>query len=289
MAKKSAKTILVTGATGKQGGSALRRLRERGFAVRALTRDPNKPEARALVGQGTEVMKGDMNDQGALTRALDGVHGVYSMTTPFGGGIEEEIRQGFGLVDAAKRSRITQYVFSSVAGADKHTGIPHFESKFKIEEHIRASGLHYTIFRPVFFMENWLGFKHAINQGAISLPLTPDTRLQMVAVDDIGAFVAMAFERPGHWQGRAVELAGDELSMTELAQAFSRMTGREVRYEQVPWEEFEQRAGSDLTSMYRWFQSDGYHVDISALRQEYPNLTGFEHWIQANWTRYFTA
>jgi uncharacterized protein YbjT (DUF2867 family) len=289
MAKNSSKVILATGATGKQGGAVLRDLRGAGFSVRAMTRDPNQERARALVGHGTEVVRGDFNDPASLTRALDGVYGVFSVQTPMGQGIDAEVRQGIALADAAKRSRISHFVHSSVAAADQKTGIPHFDSKFRIEEHIRATGLRYAIFRPVFFMENWLGMRDGIEQGALALPLNPDARLQMIAVEDIGAFVAMAFAHSGHWQGRAVELAGDELSMTELAQAFTRMAGREVRYEQVPWDRFEQQAGREITLMYKWFQEVGFHVDIPALRQEYPNLTGFERWLQSQWPKRMAA
>jgi uncharacterized protein YbjT (DUF2867 family) len=289
MAKKSTKTILVTGASGKQGGAVLRRLREKGFSVRALTRDPAKPQSRALFGQGTEVVRGDLEDPASLTRALDGVDGVFSVQSLEGGDVEAEVRQGINLVDAAKRFRLGLFVYSSVVSADKNTGIPHFESKFRIEERLRASGLQYAIFRPAFFMENWLGMRNDINRGTLAFPLSPETRLQMVAVDDIGAFVTRAFEHPGHWQGRAVELAGDELSMSEVASAFSRMAGSEVRYQQTPWDQFEKQAGPEMTIMFKWFENVGYHVDIPGLRQEYANLTGFERWLQANWAKAFTA
>jgi uncharacterized protein YbjT (DUF2867 family) len=284
--KKRSRTILITGATGHQGGAALRHLRKRGFPVRALTRDPDQPQARVLTGPGVEVVRGDMEDLSSLTRALDGAYGVYSVQNSHGeAGIEGEIRQGVNLAEAARSSGIEHFVYSSVASADQRTGIPHFDSKFRIEEHIRATGMHYTIVRPTFFMENWLGMRQAIESGTLNLPLEPATRLQMIAVEDIGGVVAMAFERSGKWQDRAVELAGDELSMTELAQAFTRASGREVRYVQVPWEEFQKQAGEEITLMYRWFQKTGYHVDIGALRQEYPTLMSFDHWIDSYWHR----
>lgn len=289
MAKKSGKTILVTGATGRQGGAALRHLREKGFSVRALTRDPDRPEARALVGRGTEVVRGDLNDPASITRALEGVDGVYSVQGHAEGGIEAEIRQGMHVADAAKRDRISHFVYSSVASADKHTGIPHFESKYRIEQHLRTTGLHYTIFRPVFFMENWLGMRDQVRQGVLWLPLAPEKKLQMIAVDDIGAFVSLAFLHPGHWDGRAVELAGDELAMGDLAAAFSRMTGREVRYEQAGWQEFEQRLGHDMAAMWRFFDAGGFTVDIPSLRQELPSLMPFERWLQSHWTKHLTA
>uniref|UniRef100_Q01SZ6 NmrA family protein n=1 Tax=Solibacter usitatus (strain Ellin6076) TaxID=234267 RepID=Q01SZ6_SOLUE len=281
--KNKNKVILVTGATGHQGGAVVRHLREKGFTVRALTRDPDQPKARAITGQGVEVVRGDMDDKAVLTRALDEANGVFSVQNSHEAGIEGEIRQGLGVADAAKRSRISHFIYSSVASADQKTGIPHFDSKFRIEEHIRGTGMNFTIVRPVFFMENWLGMREMIENGALNLPLDPATRLQMIAVDDIGGVVAAAFERPGKWQGRTFEVAGDEMSMTELTQAFTLVTGHEVRYVQTPWDEFEQRAGKEITTMYRWFQAAGYHVDIGSVRQEYPGLTTFAKWLNSAW------
>ena len=281
--KNKDKLILVTGATGHQGGAVLRHLRERGFPVRALVRDPDQPKARELTGHGVEVVRGDMGDEASLTRAMDGLYGVYSVQTAHQAETEGEIRQGVRVADAAKRSRISHFVYSSVASADQRTGIPHFDSKYRIEQHIRATGMRFTIVRPAFFMENWLGMRKDIESGAIHLPLSPETRLQMIAVDDIGGIVANAFEHPGKWQNREFEIAGDELSMADVAGRFTRITGRDVRYVQTPWDEFEKQAGKDLTTMFRWFESTGYHVDISAVRQEYPKLMTFDRWANAYW------
>lgn len=280
----SKRTILVTGATGRQGGAVVRHLRQRGFPVRALTRDPANPKARALVGEGLDVVRGDYDDPASLANALDGVHGVFSVQTFAEAGVEGEVRQGKAIVDAAQRARISHFVYSSVGGADRRTGIPHFESKFRIEEYLRVKGMNYTILRPVFFMENWLGMASQIQSGAINLPLTPDRSLQQIAVDDIGAFAAMAFEHSGRWQGRTAEIAGDERSMADVAALFGRVLGREVRYVQVPWNEFEARAGEEMARMWRWFQDSGYSADIADLRTAYSRLTTLERWVQAqNW------
>ncbi|MGI9074771.1 MAG: NmrA/HSCARG family protein [Bryobacteraceae bacterium] len=288
MAKNDNRLILVTGATGHQGGAALRHLRAKGFPVRAFTRDPDKPEARALIGHGVEVVRGDLDDPASITRALEGVFGVFSVQNAHAGA-EAEIRQGIHLVDAAGRSAISHFVYSSVGSADQKTGVPHFDSKFQIEEHIRGTGVSYTILRPVFFMENWLGMRDSILQGTVALPLKPATLLQMVAVDDIGASVAVAFEHPQKWRGRTLDIAGAEHSMSEIAQLLSGVAGREVQYQQVPWDEFERRAGQEMTVMYRWFEAVGYQVDISALRQELPNLMTFERWLQTYWPKASTA
>jgi len=271
------KLILVTGATGKQGGAVLRHLRASGFPVRAFTRNPDKPEARALAGEGVEIVGGDLSDPESISRALDGVWGAYSVQQSRSG---SEARQGKLMADAALRAKLSQFVYSSVSAADRNTGIPHFQSKHEVEDHIRHLGIPCTIIRPVFFMENWLMMKDSIQQGVLAQPLSPDRRLQMVAVDDIGAFVALAFEHPDQWRGQAFDLAGDELSMTDVAAQFGRKLGREVRYQQVPWDEFEQRAGREYTIMYRWFQDHGYNADIAAARREYSKLHTFEQWLK---------
>ncbi len=281
--KNKSKLIVVAGATGNQGGAALRHLVERGFSVRGLTRDPDKPEARRVAGPGTEIVRGDMDDPASLDRALDGAYGVFSVQQPRENGIEGEIRQGINLAEAARRARVSHFVYSSVGSADQNTGIPHFDSKFQIEEHIRRMGVHYTILRPVFFMDNWLGMREVIANGTLPQPLEPATRLQMVAVDDIGGVAAMAFEHAGKWQDQTLELAGDELSMEELAQVFSRVSGREVQYVKVPWDKFEAQAGREIAVMYRWFQDTGYHVDISTVRQAYPKLMTFTRWVNSHW------
>jgi len=224
-----------------------------------------------------------MSDKRTLLTAMEGAYGVHSVQNPYEAGIDGEIRQGINVADAAKSSSITHFIYSSVASADRHTGIPHFDSKVRIEEHIRGIGMRFTILRPVFFMENWLMLRPSIESGALALPLSPETRLQMIAVDDIGGLTAQVFDHPGKWQDRVFEIAGDELSMSQLAEVFTRASGREVRYRQVPWDEYEQQVGPDLGRMYRWFQETGYHADIGAVRQEYHRLTSFDQWMNLHW------
>ncbi len=282
MSKKSERLILVTGATGHQGGAVLRHLRERGYPTRALTRDPQSEKAHKLTGHQTEVVRGDLDDIASVTRALEDVYGVYSVQD-WQNGKETEVRQGIALADAAARAGVDHFVYSSVAAADRNTGIPHFESKWEIEQHIQRTGMAYTILRPAFFMDNWLMMRDVIDGGKIILPLTPDTKQQMIAADDIGAFVALAFEHGGHWHNRVIELAGDEPTMAEIAQHFTRVSGHPVEYEQVPWEAFEKQMGHEMTIMYRWFQDHGYTVDIDARRAELPGLLTLDRWLDQNW------
>jgi len=274
----SNKTILVTGATGQQGGAVARHLlKQPGFVVRAFTRDSSKPAAQSLTRAGAEVFQGDLDDPASVRRALEGAWGVFSVQNFMETGYDGEIRQGELLADAAKAVGVQHFVYSSVVSADRKTGLPHFESKWQIEQHIHQCGLPYSILRPAFFMQNWYGFlRDPILNGTLPLPLNPQTSLQQISVADIGAFAAMAFRNPSMWAGRTVELAGDQLTMLKVAETLSRVLGRSVRYVQVPWEQFQQSAGEEMTKMYRWFNDVGYHVDIATLRKEYPNLSTLE-------------
>jgi uncharacterized protein YbjT (DUF2867 family) len=280
--RNGGRLILVSGATGQQGGAVVRSLLGRGIGVRALTRDPEKPEARELAGLGADVASGDLEDRSSIERVLDGVSGVFSVQQFFEAGYEGEVRQGVRLADAAKAAGVEHYVYSSVGSAHRETGIPHFESKWEIEEHVRGSGVPYTVLRPVYFMQNWEMMREPILGGTLPQPLDPQKPFQMVAVEDIGVFAAMAFENPDEWVGREVDLAGDELTMPEIADTFSRVIGRQVDYFQVPWENFEEQMGEEFTVMYRWFNDHGYEADIAALRGEHPGLVSLEKYLRAN-------
>jgi uncharacterized protein YbjT (DUF2867 family) len=275
--------ILVCGATGKQGGAVARSLLERGFRVRALTRDPQKPEAQALADQGAEVVQGDMEDRSAVDQVLvEGIYGVFSVQNFWETSYDGEVQQGKTVADAARAAGVDHFVYSSVGSAHRKTGIPHFESKWEIEEHVRQIGLPFTIFRPTFFMQNWEWTREMILGGTLDQPLDPDKPLQQVAVEDIGAFAAIAFENPDSWIGREVDLAGDEQSMSEIAETYGRVIGREVSYYQVPWDQFEEQMGEEGTLNFRWINDVGYEADIAALRQEYPELTSFERYLRTH-------
>ena len=274
--------ILVSGSTGQQGGAVMRNLLKRGFAVRALTRDPEKPEAGELAGLGAEVVSGDLEDRSSIERVLDGVHGVFSVQQFWESGVEGETRQGMKLTDAAKAAGVEHLVYSSVGSAHRETGIPHFDSKWEVEEHVRASGVPYTVLRPVFFMQNWEMMRDPILGGTLPQPLDPEKPFQMIDADDIGVFAAMAFENPNGWTGREVDLAGDELTMPEIADTFSRVIGGQVDYFQTPWDQFEEQMGEEYTVMYRWFDDHGYEADIAGLRKEYQGLVSFEQYLRSH-------
>lgn len=276
------KLILVSGATGRQGGAVARELLARGYRVRGLTRNPDSDRAQQLVGLGIEVVKGDFDDTGSLKQAAQGVYGVFSVQNFWEHGKQAEIRQGSNLADAAKQAGVSHFVYTSVANADQNTGIPHFDSKYEIEKYIQSIRLPYTIIRPVSFMENWEYARADIENGVIYGPLSPDTRHPHITVKDIGRFAAEAFDNPVEWLGVSIDIAGDDHTQRELAGLFSRITGKEVSYVQVAWDEFEEQQGEEMTIMEKWFQNVGYSVDVENLRDNYPWLTSLEQYLLDN-------
>ncbi|HET7621948.1 MAG TPA: NmrA/HSCARG family protein [Gemmatimonadaceae bacterium] len=281
---KSERTIVVTGATGKQGGAVARELLRRGFRVRAITRDPSKPAARALAELGADVVRGDLDDPESLRPSVGGAYGVFSVQNFWEVGYDREVAEGIALAELASEVGVEHFVYDSVGSAHRETGLSHFESKWKIEERIRALDLPYTIFRPVYFMDNWENpaLRSMILGGTLALPLDPDRELQEVATRDIGAFVGMAFADREAWLGRELDLAGDELSMSKTAESFGRVIGRPVNYVQVPWEKYRELAGEEYAEMFRWFELVGYEADIEVLRELYPGLTTLEQYLRAH-------
>jgi uncharacterized protein YbjT (DUF2867 family) len=269
-AKSEPKLILVTGATGTQGGAVSRELLGRGYKVRALTRNPDTKRARALADLGAQLVKGDFNDAQSIAAAMDGVYGVFAVTLFWLDGYEGEVNQGRRLIDEAMKAGVEHFVLTSVAGADESTGIPHFDSKWEVEQYLHESGLDWSIVRPVEFMDNWYGSLERFNEGRLVDPRSPDSRHQWIASSDIGFFVAEAFDNPGQWVGLTQEIAGDQLTVGQLAHLLSEVFGTEVTHKQLSWENFEAVAGVEMTAMYRWFENAGYSVNIAVLRERYP-------------------
>jgi uncharacterized protein YbjT (DUF2867 family) len=272
-------TVLVTGATGKQGGAVARALIARGHAVRALTRNPGSPAATALAGLGATPVRGDLTDAGSVKAALAGVDVLFAMGTPFERGIDAEVAQGKAVIAAAREARVGRVVYTSVASADRNTGIPHFDSKGQVEVELRGSGLNHAILAPVYFMEN-LFFPQtvdALKQGRFPSPLSPHRLLQQVAVADIGAMGALAVE--GRIDGRRIELASDELDGLEAARAVGRALGRKVEFAGFPLQAL--ASNHDLFTMYTYFEEVGYQVDLRGLRNEFPEVGWhrFDDWL----------
>ena len=269
----NSKLVLVTGVTGQQGGAVARVLIAKGHRVRGMTRNVESDAARAVAALGADLVAGDFRDSNSLAAAVAGVDTVFAMGTPFEAGEDAEIAQGIALVDAAVAAEIDHFVYSSVASADKSTGIPHFDSKWEVEKHLASTELDWSVSAPVYFMENLFFGENldALRNGSYPISLPADLALQQVAVADIGAFGATVVDRKEDFVGRRVDIAGDELTSAESAAALSQLLDRPVEHFEVPMEQI--RAYSeDLALMYEWFIETGYAVDIDGLRTSYPEV-----------------
>lgn len=288
--KTNDKTIVVAGATGRQGGAVARHLLRNGWTVRALVRNPDSGAAEIVGKLGAEIIKADLNDRASLEMALMGVYGVFSMQTFRGHGPEAETDQGINLADAAKKAKVRHFVYSSVGSANHKTGIPHFESKWRIEQHIRRIGLGATIFRPVYFMENLMmpNSRRMILNGTLEMGIAPTKRLQMIAVDDIGEFVSRAFDSPGDYLGQEIDLAGDELTGQEMADRFGEVLGTHVSYVQTPIEQI-RALSKDWAIMAEWFNNAGNGADVAFLRKIHPGLKALKTWISKSGWRELVA
>jgi uncharacterized protein YbjT (DUF2867 family) len=200
-------------------------------------------------------------------------------------GARREVQQGKNLAEAAKKAGVTHFVYSSVGGAERSSGIDHWESKWEIEKHIRKLGLPATILRPAAFMENYYidQVEIGILKGKLLDPIRADKPYQTIATEDIGAFAALAFERPKEFIGLELEIAGSELTNPETAATFSRVLGRPVKFRQLSLPIVRLVLGKEFYQMFRWFNRQGFRADIKELRRRYPEvrLQTLEEWLRS--------
>ncbi|MFL5495431.1 MAG: NmrA/HSCARG family protein [Gemmatimonadales bacterium] len=261
-------TVLITGATGKQGGAVIRELAGKGFDLRAMTRHPQGEAAGALASTGARIVRGDLDDPASLRAALAGVWGVFAVQNTWEAGVEREEQQGKRIATLAKEAGVQHFVYTSVGSAHRHTGIPHFENKWRIEQTVRSLGFSsHVIIRPVFFMENLIS-PAFLNGDKIYTPLDPATALQMIAVQDIGRYGARMFTDAARLSRREIDLAGDTATMPEAAKALSAGLGRPIEFVRIPIEQVRQNS-EDFAVMLEWFDRVGYNADIPALEREF--------------------
>ncbi len=287
--------VLVAGATGRQGGAVIRHLGRHGYALRALCRDPESTAARSLAQSGVRVMRGDLDDRSSLDAAVDGAQGVFSVTsfwdtTPGSlRGPEREARQGKNLLDAAKAAGVAHVVQASGAGVTIAPGLAVNRGKLEVEEHGRSLGLPLTILRSVFFMDNFddpvMGLGEPIRQGRLDMAFDPEMKLQMIAVEDIGHLVAMAFDGHPGIAGTRLDVAGDELTMTGIADTLARVIGHPVRYTGSS-----ERLGmirqvdGDLADLFESVNATGFKASVPAVRALHPEMLTFEGYLRrAGW------
>lgn len=276
--------ILVSGATGTQGGAVARALIERGFVVRGLTRNPDSERARALSALGVEMVRGDFDDTASIDAALVDAYGAYSVQQYRGIGVNAEIRQSKAFADAARRAGVRHFVYSSVLFARLGSGVAQFESKREIEDYIRSIELPYSFIRPASFMSNFEGVRESARSGIYRTPFPPEMARLHIAPRDIGRVVTRAFENPDRWIGRELNLAGQRIAYADIAATMSRVMGHDVRYEQIPWEEYAASATPTAVAREQWFMANPVAIDLDALHREFPGFMTIEGYlISAGW------
>ena len=291
--------VLVTGATGRQGGATARALLAAGVSVRALVRDPGTERARAVQALGAELVRGDLHDRDSVVRAATGARAVFSVQMPeitaAGFDFDGEVRQGVNLVEGAKAAGVPQFVHTSVTGAGQHTEAPGWAegrwaaleptlgAKSAVQDAVRAAGFpHWTLLKPGFFMENFLPsmaflFPRGIEGGLVSV-LKPDTRLSLIAVEDIGRAAAAAVADPERFDRVELELAGDYLSMTEIAAVLSQALGRPLAAPDFTELEALAAGMPPMGATHEWLNVTGQPGRPEYARALGLPLTSFEAW-----------
>lgn len=300
---KQSRTILVTGATGAQGGATAEALIGKGFNVRALVRDTGSASAQALAKQGVELCLGNFDDPASLKAAMSGIHGVFSVQMPpTPQDPDVEVRTGSNLVEAARDAGVDTFVHTSVARADEQTsfigwdegrwGRVYWNSKSTVNNLVRAAGFpHWTILKPALMMDNFIGAKAqwmfpGLAKGVIETAMHEDTRIDLIATDDVGKFATAAFAEPDRFNKQEIGLAAEALTMGEVAQILSEVSGRPVYLRALTEAEMlASGAVETLVSSQVWANVEGYKVDINALKQWGVPLTSFRDWIASRASR----
>ncbi len=274
--------ILVGGATGRQGAAVVDELLARGYAVRALSRNPASEKAQALQSRGVEVVAGDYADSESLLAAMTGIRRMFF----YSGFSRNEVSEGLNVIAAAKVSGITQLVYSSGAAADPANGVAG-SAKMQIEQALVASGVPFTVLRPVAFMENFDRQQKRFATTGIAESRGPERELNFISLADIGFFAGEAFDDTDRWLNQGVNIASDQMTVAEYVATFSRVMGREITYTQMPLEEYLAIFPKPLRPLFRWYDQVGYSADVDAFRAAYPDLTTLDDYLRAtgweNW------
>ncbi|KAL9118533.1 MAG: hypothetical protein Q9187_004924 [Circinaria calcarea] len=296
------KSLLITGATGKQGGAIIRALLsnpEPPFRIFAVTRNPASPSAQKLASNPSiTLVQGDLDDCPAIFAQLPPstqIWGVFSVQVPpfgpFADPTKEEV-QGKALVDAALEHGVKHFVYSSVdRGGDKSdndpTYVPHFITKYNIEKYLQEKAddkMSWTIFRPVAFFDNitndFPGKMFASVWRGMSGHTSRGSRLQFVSTMDIGWFAAEAFRHPDEWRNRKFSLAGADITFEEGQRIFRDVVGRELPVTYGVLGGLVRWGVKEMGLMVKWFEEVGYGADVEECRRLNPEMRDFGKWLR---------
>ncbi len=277
--------IVVTGATGLQGGAVTRKLLSDGWQVRALTRKPKSKKAEALARLGAEVVQGDMAERNSLAPVLEGAYGVFSVQNPMISGVEGEISQGRSVGEAAMQARVRHFIYSSAGTGARDTGVPSWESKRVIEDYLKSLDLPLTILRPMAFMEIMTEKKFFPPLAAWHVMprlMGSARKVGWLCADDLAFIVAKAFAEPEQYLGKELTLASDVQSMEECRMIYQAEMGKKPARFPIPVWLFERFGfvGQDLTTMWRWLGKGNFDLPIASTKRIHPEAMSVQGWLK---------
>lgn len=276
------KRILVSGATGQQGGSVVNALLNDGHEVVGITRNVDSTRAKALKNRGVDMISVNFTDHQAAVKAMQGFDVVFALTTPFEEGLEKETQQGITMANAAVEAGVSHFIFNSVSDADRSTGVPHFDSKYEVEKHLATLHLNWTVVGPTYFMDNMMLFNvDGLKEGKLMMAMPGNIELQQVAVEDIGLFVAHVVSAGADMFGKRVNIAGDSITGEQMVEVLTEVIGKEIVYQGFPTDVMREQS-EDMALMYEWFISTGYSADMNAMRghgmKSFRDWAGIQDW-----------
>ena len=291
-----ARLITVFGATGAQGGPIAYTLLEGGFKVRGVTRNPDSDKAKALIAAGAEVVKGDLGNIPSVEAAVKGAYGVFYVTNfweLFGRdektAYDKEIEQGKAVADVCKRQGVKHVVYSALDAVKEQIGTlcPHFDSKAVVDKYLDEIGVPKTSVRYPFYFENFISMLAPQKQddGSYTLTLSMDGPMHAISVPDGGPIVAAVFSKPEEYIGKVVSISGDKLTIHEYTAIIGKVTGKTVRYQQVPVEAFAKfpfPGADDIAIMFDYFARGNPTYNVENTRKINPKTLRFEEWAEKN-------
>ncbi|MBD2430140.1 MULTISPECIES: NmrA/HSCARG family protein [Fischerella] len=284
--------VLLIGVTGGTGANLVKGFLEQGVNnLRAITRkiDLSRPSLLKMSNAGVELIEANLDDEDSLSPAFADISAVYCHATTADAAKPDprEVERAKRVAQVAKQANIKHFVYNSAGGADRKSGIPHIEQKYKVEQVLKSTGLPTTMLRACLFMEEfWKQYtRPSILKGVFPFSIQPDKPIHLVTTKDMGRVAAYVIKNPSDYIGQEIELAGDVLTPKQMAAEFSKVQGMTVVHKEVaPWI-FLLLLRKDLFDLIQWYRHQGYQADVERLRAEFPGLlTTFGEFLEeTNW------
>ena len=291
------KLITVFGATGQQGGSVARALLAKGYKVRAVTRNPDNPKAKELLAKGAELVQvKNMDDVASLEAAIKGAYGVFLVTNYWGmlaenpaTAYDREIAQGKAAGDLCKKVGVKHLVYSGLEYVKEIIGkpCPHFDAKGIVEKYLDETGVPNTSTRYSFYFDNFATMlaPQKNDNGTYTLTLPMKMAMDGIGVEDAGPAVAAIFDKPEEYIGKKIGFSGDKLTLSEYMAIISKVTGKTVTYNEVPYEVFAKfpfPGADDIAAMFEFYDVGNPDRSIEKTRELNPSTLSFQQWAEKN-------